>query len=88
MPTGRLAFTDPNLQSITHKFEFVPVKGDKGESQNELLSPTGTPVTINIRESFLPANGHIFMSLDYSQLELRIMAHYSRYVHSRLSDNQ
>lgn len=82
MPTGRLAFTDPNLQSITHKFDFVPVKGDTGESQNifaDVLSPTGTPVTINIRDAFIPAKGFTFLAADYSQLEFRLMAHYSKY---------
>eukprot|EP00028_Trichosphaerium_sp_Am-I-7-wt_P009299 CAMPEP_0168537556 /NCGR_PEP_ID=MMETSP0405-20121227/20442_1 /TAXON_ID=498012 /ORGANISM="Trichosphaerium sp, Strain Am-I-7 wt" /LENGTH=573 /DNA_ID=CAMNT_0008566229 /DNA_START=66 /DNA_END=1784 /DNA_ORIENTATION=+ len=39
-PTGRLAFTDPNLQSITHSFDFVPVKGTKtSQSSSSSKSP-------------------------------------------------
>lgn len=26
--TGRLAFTDPNLQSISHEVSFIPVSGE------------------------------------------------------------
>jgi DNA polymerase-1 len=31
-----------------------------------------------IRKAFVPAEGHIFLSADYSQIELRLMAHLSR----------
>jgi DNA polymerase-1 len=30
-----------------------------------------------IRECFVPAAGHLFLSADYSQVELRVLAHYS-----------
>lgn len=33
-----------------------------------------------IRQAFVPAPGHIFMSADYSQIELRLLAHFSRSV--------
>eukprot|EP01119_Soliformovum_irregulare_P017101 TRINITY_DN502_c3_g1_i1.p1 TRINITY_DN502_c3_g1~~TRINITY_DN502_c3_g1_i1.p1 ORF type:complete len:706 (-),score=223.71 TRINITY_DN502_c3_g1_i1:759-2876(-) len=70
VPTGRLAFTDPNLQAITHEVTFIPA-----EEEN---SPKPQSVTIAIRDSFVSAEGHVLLSADYSQLEVRLMAHFSK----------
>lgn len=39
--------------------------------------PIRTPEGIRIREAFVPAEGNLLMSADYSQVELRLMAHFS-----------
>ncbi len=40
--------------------------------------PVRTPVGQRIRASFIPAEGRLLLSADYSQIELRILAHLSR----------
>ncbi len=39
--------------------------------------PIRTELGAEIRRGFLPAEGNVFVSADYSQIELRILAHYS-----------
>lgn len=39
--------------------------------------PIRTDLGAEIRRGFVPADGHLFVAADYSQIELRILAHYS-----------
>lgn len=57
--TGRLSSNNPNLQNI-------PTKKDEDEYAKDLPS---------IRKAFIVKEGCKFVSIDYSQLELRITAH-------------
>lgn len=65
VPTGRLSFTDPNLQAITHQVMFTPVDYT-------------VPVTVSIRDSFVATEGFVLLSADYCQIEIRLMAHFSQ----------
>lgn len=40
--------------------------------------PIRTELGAEIRRGFIPAEGHVFVAADYSQIELRILAHYSQ----------
>lgn len=44
------------------------------ENPNLQNIPTGTDLAKELRAAFVPAKGHTFLSLDYSQIELRVMA--------------
>ena len=80
VPTGRLSFTDPNLQAVTHEVTFVPASSmpDYWEAQN--IPPEQLPkeITVSVRDAFVATPGYVLMSADYSQLELRLMAHFSK----------
>jgi DNA polymerase-1 len=51
------------LSSNNPNLQNIPVRDERGRE---------------IRKAFVPADGHIFFSADYSQIELRLMAHLSR----------
>jgi DNA polymerase-1 len=51
------------LSSNNPNLQNIPVKDERGRE---------------IRKAFVPAEGHLFLSADYSQIELRLMAHLSR----------
>jgi replicative superfamily II helicase/DNA polymerase I-like protein with 3'-5' exonuclease and polymerase domains len=74
VPTGRLAVKNPNLQCIAHTLTFTP-RGQPGSEGN----PDGqNSVAISMREAFVAAPGCVLLSGDYSQLEVRLMAHFSQ----------
>lgn len=51
------------LSSNNPNLQNIPVRDERGRE---------------IRKAFVPAKGHIFLSVDYSQIELRLMAHLSK----------
>lgn len=62
--TGRISMHEPNLQSIPRNFDIT--KCDK------------STLLLSTRSAFIPSEGKIFLSADYCQLELRLLAHFSQ----------
>uniref|UniRef100_A0A2K5KT27 DNA polymerase theta n=1 Tax=Cercocebus atys TaxID=9531 RepID=A0A2K5KT27_CERAT len=105
--TGRITFTEPNIQNVPRDFEIkmptlvgesppsqaigkglLPMgrgKSKKGCSLNpgrqaqmeERAADRGMPFSISMRHAFVPFPGGLILAADYSQLELRILAHLS-----------
>jgi DNA polymerase-1 len=62
--TGRLSSTNPNFQNPPNEYEGIIV-------------PPGLPDLPIMRRYLLPEEGHVWLKRDYSQQELRILAHFS-----------
>ena len=107
--TGRVAFTDPNLQMVPKEYNIGPTIGvpkfslgstvstatddillSESQCMNACQSPDrdsndhshplqthSTPSSVCMRNVFVPFPGGVFLAADYSQLELRILAHVS-----------
>ncbi|KAL7853880.1 hypothetical protein AOLI_G00207240 [Acnodon oligacanthus] len=104
--TGRVSFTEPNIQNVPKDFEIqMPVLiGESQPSQNNIPSISsktrtkisranhqlkgllkdsdkspekGMPFSVSMRHAFVPFSGGLILAADYSQLELRILAHLS-----------
>lgn len=59
--------------------QYVTVTGRLSSNNPNLQNiPIRTPEGREIRKAFIPAEGHIFIDADYSQVELRLMAHLSQ----------
>lgn len=66
--TGRVSMHDPDLFLINRNFTVtIPAHGNRPLETVECVP----------RECFIPTPGWIFVSADYSQLELRLLAHFS-----------
>uniref|UniRef100_A0A8C4TR75 DNA polymerase theta n=1 Tax=Falco tinnunculus TaxID=100819 RepID=A0A8C4TR75_FALTI len=95
--TGRITFTEPNIQNVPRDFEIeMPtVVEESPPSQahgnvnslavsRESVNPfrcrseeRGIPFSVSMRHAFVPFPGGLILAADYSQLELRILAHLS-----------
>ncbi|XP_073523632.1 DNA polymerase theta-like isoform X2 [Phyllobates terribilis] len=99
--TGRISFTEPNIQNVPKDFEIEmprlvgespPSQGASAFSKQRckktlpgalvpagpLREERGLSFLVSMRHAFVPFAGGMILAADYSQLELRILAHLSR----------
>ena len=78
--TDKLEMADPQTGRVhTTYSQAVAITGRLASSDPNLQNiPVRTPEGRRIREAFIAPPGHQMMSADYSQIELRIMAHISQ----------
>ncbi|XP_042525596.1 DNA polymerase theta isoform X1 [Dipodomys spectabilis] len=106
--TGRISFTEPNIQNVPRDFEIrMPTLLDESSPSQVLdkgqplmvrgYSKKGcglypehqapvdeqalareVPFSVSMRHAFVPFPGGLILAADYSQLELRILAHLSQ----------
>ncbi|XP_018430571.1 PREDICTED: DNA polymerase theta-like, partial [Nanorana parkeri] len=101
--TGRVSFTEPNIQNVPKDFEIEmprlveespPSQGpgpstlSKRRGKKKLVLPElrvgeipeekRVSFFVSMRHAFVPFSGALVLAADYSQLELRILAHLSR----------
>ncbi|XP_012425409.5 DNA polymerase theta [Taeniopygia guttata] len=107
--TGRVSFTEPNIQNVPRDFEIeMPTVveesppsqahgnvnshaalGGRCRKRSSILpnglrvqaanisKERGIPFSVSMRHAFVPFPGGLILAADYSQLELRILAHLS-----------
>ena len=84
--TGRLSSRNPNVQQVPkHATKLAtdvtsPAAADPATGPSAAAPPSAAftqPATVSVRSSFVAAPGVVFLSADYSQLEMRLMAQLS-----------
>uniref|UniRef100_A0AAZ3SXP4 DNA polymerase theta n=1 Tax=Oncorhynchus tshawytscha TaxID=74940 RepID=A0AAZ3SXP4_ONCTS len=91
--TGRVSFTEPNIQNVPKDFEIQmasvveesPPSQDgrrTGRGRSRLIRPPppegAVAFSVSMRHAFVPFTGGMVLAADYSQLELRVLAHLSK----------
>ncbi|XP_048577953.1 DNA polymerase theta isoform X3 [Nematostella vectensis] len=84
--TGRVSFNEPNLQNVPRDFEIelpsvIAESPPLGTRRRENIQKparsdhSGMSCAVSMRTAFVPCAGGVLLAADYSQLELRLIAH-------------
>lgn len=73
-------YVSPRTGKIHTNFSQISVATGRLSSSDPNLQniPTSSGYALNVRSAFKPSPGHLFLSADYSQIELRILAYFSQ----------
>lgn len=71
--TGRVSFAEPNLQNVPRDFE-IDFAGCRPQEARGIDSASDM-ISVSMRTTFVPFEGGVMLAADYSQLELRLIAH-------------
>jgi len=76
---GLLAVVHPKTSRVHSSFNQTGTSTGRLSSSNPNLQniPIRSEHGRNIRRAFIPKKGHVFLSADYSQIDLRVLAHLS-----------
>ena len=72
--TGRVSLLEPNLQNLPRDWQLEVTASLAKVGSGLLLGTT----TVSPRSCVVPRSRHLLLSADYSQLELRLLAHLSQ----------
>lgn len=78
--TGRLAMNDPNLQTIPHPITFTLSTSAVPRHALpfvRILDNDTAEIDLKLRQAFVASPGHVLLSVDYCQIEARLLAHFS-----------
>ena len=88
--TGRVSFTQPNIQNIPKEYtiglqnrvlhnqqQSLSFCASNADVSREIVEKAFVVQTVCLRDAFCASSKTLFLAADYSQLELRIMAHLS-----------
>ncbi|CAE1304794.1 POLQ [Acanthosepion pharaonis] len=79
--TGRISMFDPNLQNIPKDFNIniTDVSQESAVIHSQWLKKNSSDsFTVSMRHAFIPLPDGVIIAADYSQLELRMIAHLSQ----------
>ena len=80
---GLIPYINKNTKKINSSFhQTITATGRISSTEPNLQNiPTREELGKNIRKAFKPADGKVFIDADYSQIELRVLAHISQDEH-------